>query len=297
MIKMRRNGTIALLAFSVIIFAFARIGYSTEPNGFRNIFFGTHIKELPHLKLIKIGEIGEEKRYIIKDDPLRIGSVELEKIWYIFYGERFASAYVGFRSVINFNRIKKIFFDAYGKGLRVKGHTLEIISWKGDRVDIFLTFNEQDGQGDALYSYKPIMDKNKGILQRGEEEKNVSSSDFPPPVRSFRKNNIEDEIDRNIEEKKAIEKRTDIDEVEKMNLKVKVDIEYEKRVKRIRDRKLMKEELEALKEKCQKRLDELRRQQSRSWPGLSDAYRENEKLKRDCEAEEKQIRDYYKMDD
>ena len=125
---------------------------------------------------------------------------------------------------------------------------------------------------------------------------NVFFSDSPPPYGSFKKQNIEDEIDKSIERKKDVEKRPDVDEGEKVDQKIKLEIEYQKRAKGIRDYQMMRDELDTLKEEYQKKHDELRRQWSRNFPGSStrsDINKEAERFKREYENKAKEIRRYY----
>lgn len=70
--------------------------------------------------------------------------------------------------------------------------------------------------------------------------------------------------------------------------RIRAEIEYENKVIAIRNRKRMREELDALEESCQKKRDEI----SRHW-NRTDLARDLEKLNKDCEKEAKQIREMY----
>jgi hypothetical protein len=82
----------------------------------------------------------------------------------------------------------------------------------------------------------------------------------------------------------------------KADERIKSEIEYEDKSIAIRKRLRMKEQLDALGERCQKKRNELNRQWDRNFPGSvgrSDIIRDLETLRRDCEKEAKQIRDIY----
>lgn len=129
-----------------------------------------------------------------------------------------------------------------------------------------------------------------------DKDGTVFFSDTPPPNGSFKKHDVEDDTDKVIDQKKQIEKRPDMSETEKLDQKIKTEYDYERKARDNRSYKRMRDELEYLDERCQKKRDELRRQLDRHGPGSStrpDIYRELEQVKRDCEKEGKQIRNLY----
>jgi hypothetical protein len=136
-----------------------------------------------------------------------------------------------------------------------------------------------------------------GDVYRWTDDKGtIFFSDSPPPYGSFKKERIEDQIDKTIEQKKEIDKRTDITDSDKLDQKLKIEMEYQKKAKSIRDYDAMREELEALREKYQKKFDELKRQWDRNFPGSlarHDIVDERDKLGREYENEVKRIKKLY----
>ncbi len=125
---------------------------------------------------------------------------------------------------------------------------------------------------------------------------NVFFSDSPPPYGSFKKQNIGDQIDKSIDQRKELEKQSDIDEKDKLDQKIKLEIEYQKKAKAIKDYDAMREELETLREKYQKKDDQLRERWKSSfgWPSTQrDITEERRKLGREYENEAKRIKNLY----
>ncbi len=134
-------------------------GYSNEPNGFRGILFGTNIKELSYIKLRKVQDAGEEKRYVVDKDKMNVGSAQLDRILYIFYDDKFYAVYIQYKSIGNYLKLRDIFVDLYGKGNKTQRGSFQIFIWMGHAVDIFLTYDEVKDEGDVMYTYKPIGDQ------------------------------------------------------------------------------------------------------------------------------------------
>lgn len=90
---------------------------------------------------------------------------------------------------------------------------------------------------------------------------------------------------RSIDQGKKSEKQREEKEIDD---RIKAEIEYENKSIAIRNRRRMREELDALEERCQKKRDEI----SRHW-NRTDLVRDLERLNKDCEKEAKQIREMY----
>jgi hypothetical protein len=157
------NHLVMILIFSLLIIPSSlaqkrQPGYPNEPNGFRNILFGTHIDDLNYVKFVAILETKYDKRCKIWDDKMSIGSADLKEIWYVFYKNRFYSVFIKFNSFLNFSRLKDVFEGLYGKTSQLGG-SFKILSWDGCVVDIFMTYKEKEDKGEVIYVYKPIGDK------------------------------------------------------------------------------------------------------------------------------------------
>ena len=136
-----------------------------------------------------------------------------------------------------------------------------------------------------------------GDVYRWTDDKGtIFFSDSPPPDGSFKKEKIEDQIDKKIEKEKEIDKKSNISESDKLSEKINTEIEDQKKAKSIRDYKLMREELRALEEKYQKKYDQLKSQWDGWSPNSFERHEINEevkKLKREYQEEARKIREYY----
>lgn len=134
------------------------------------------------------------------------------------------------------------------------------------------------------------------IYRWTDKNGNIVFSDSPPASGSFKKQNIKDEVDKVIDQIKDVEKRTDIDASDKLDQKIKLEIDYQKKAKSIRDYDAMREELAALHDRYQKKFEELKRQWNRNFPNSlarHDILEEAEKLKREYEKEVTEIKKLY----
>lgn len=120
----------------------------------------------------------------------------------------------------------------------------------------------------------------------------VYFSDSPPPYGSFKKEKIEDEADQTIRQKQDLEKKTDIDDREKFEQKMRLEEDYQKKAKKIRDYDDMRRELRALDEKYQAKMDEFDRQLRRA-TSTADIYRDREQVRREYYKEIRRIKEHY----
>jgi hypothetical protein len=97
-----------------------------------------------------------------------------------------------------------------------------------------------------------------GVCSAGEiyswtdKNGNTFYSDSPPPSGSFRKQKVEDYVDKTLETRKEIEKST-LPESEKLDEKIKNEVEFQKKAKKQRDYDAMRKELDDLQERCDKK--------------------------------------------
>lgn len=140
-----------------------------------------------------------------------------------------------------------------------------------------------------------------GIVMAGEiyrwVDKNgtIFFSDSPPPEGSFKKQNVEDEIDKVIDQKKNVDKQTDLSEADKSEEKLKIEMDYEKKAKSIRNYNRMREELRALDEKYQEKNDQLDSQLRRGpdQSSRADINQERERIRREYLKEMRRIKEHY----
>jgi len=87
-----------------------------EKNGFKELSFGTSIKDCPQLKYVGIASDGYTKCYRRVDGIEKIGEYKASSIIYCFYKDKFDSVMVEIETVGNIKGILKIMQSEYGKG-------------------------------------------------------------------------------------------------------------------------------------------------------------------------------------
>jgi len=126
----------------------------SEPDGFRGIKWGTEISTLKDMVFVMAID-KDVKRYEKKRDELKIGKAKLDYIQYEFRKGRFYLVEIGFQGIRNFNQVKEIMFETYGKGqsmLEKKEKLTESYFWEGEKTDIIMIFDADEGGGITISS-------------------------------------------------------------------------------------------------------------------------------------------------
>ena len=131
------------------------IAFPNEPDGFRGIKWGTKITHLSGMALVR--NEGMEKYYIKPDEKLKVGEAVVERITYGFYRDEFFRVTIHFKGLMNYLDLKQTLFGVYGEGEQFPGR--DIYTWRGKQVFITIEFKGMLNEGEALYTYKPIMEK------------------------------------------------------------------------------------------------------------------------------------------
>ena len=84
-------------------------------NAFRGIAWGTHVKDIKGMKLVRVGGPSTEF-YTRANDKLVMGKARLTKIEYGFYKDRFYHVWIDSASPADFQALKLAVFATYGKG-------------------------------------------------------------------------------------------------------------------------------------------------------------------------------------
>jgi hypothetical protein len=148
---------------SVSVFA-----YQNEPGDFRGIKWGIHIEKVSDMELALDG--GDLKAYTRKHDKMLLEGSELTSVHYVFYKEHFYCVRVEFKDLLNFRRIRDVFFKTYGEPERQQYYETHF-TWTGNEASITLDYDESKDLGEIGYKYLPI------DLQVAEDEKNRAEED------------------------------------------------------------------------------------------------------------------------
>ena len=128
-------------------------GSQKESADFRGIKWGSNIADLPNMKLL--AEDGALKFYEKGDDRKEIGPVEVDKIVYGFYKDRFYTVMIYYHSPVNFNRIRDTLSESYGKPFQASESEKKLF-WNGEQVNLSLNFDDATNTGRIAYFFKPI---------------------------------------------------------------------------------------------------------------------------------------------
>lgn len=142
------------ILFFLLIFLFPLppLG-AEEPEGFRGIKWGEHIKNIPGMG--KIAPQDHIDIYKKEKDKLQIDETRVKTIEYYFFKDRFMGLYITFDGFYNFTAIKRFMFKAYGPGKK-KNYYLDNFTWLTKSLLITLDYTASTNSGFILYCYLPL---------------------------------------------------------------------------------------------------------------------------------------------
>jgi hypothetical protein len=85
-------------------------------DGFRGIAWGTNVKDIQGMKLVRASRLLGTAFYKRANDKLAMGRARLTKIEYGFYKDRFYHVWIDSASPADFEALKLAVFATYGKG-------------------------------------------------------------------------------------------------------------------------------------------------------------------------------------
>jgi hypothetical protein len=124
-----------------------------EPDEFRGVRWGTPLDQLPGLHVL--AEEGDYKFCENRYDKMAFEQVEVEKIVYGFYKNRFYNAMIYFRTSGKLAELKKALTRRHGDPIQPEQAENKYF-WNGHTVDILMTFDAGSDAGRISYSFKPI---------------------------------------------------------------------------------------------------------------------------------------------
>lgn len=144
-----------ILLVIVLVFLVAGIGvasqneitFQNEPDGFRGLKWG----DAPTEEMVCFGKnLSFQSTYQRKADKLVIGSAKLDEIWYKFnfYSNKFYEAGSHFFSTDNYDILKVIFEERFGKPTKIyKEYGFYVLQWTGEKTEIKLSYNSKNSEG------------------------------------------------------------------------------------------------------------------------------------------------------
>lgn len=147
--------TAGVLAVLIICMAtFACSGSNVErTDTFRGLKWGTPLDDPSLYELL--AQEGDLKFYKKKNEELKVKDVAVESIIYGFHKDRFYNVMIYFKSLENYNRLRDILTQQYGRPLE-PDQAAKKSFWNLDPVNLLLDYAEGAGTGRISYFYKPI---------------------------------------------------------------------------------------------------------------------------------------------
>lgn len=155
-----KNISLLLLLCSTLLSQAQNLKALDEKNGFREMKFGSDIKEFPAMSPIEYESDSLIIFYKLTDDKLKIGSHEVERITYGFYKDKFYLVMIKINGYSNSRGVLDVMTELYGKGDKSNRY-IEKYYWSGDAV--WASYSENSITNDAMiyFSSKTISDRVK----------------------------------------------------------------------------------------------------------------------------------------
>jgi len=152
----------------------------TDPDGFRDIRWGTEISALKDMEQVEQGRSPGTDLvwYTRKEDTFTIGKASLEKIFYSFWMGSFEGVWIDFTGDENFETLKRELFERFGKVLeseelvrkmdREEGRepsrirrSEEFYAWWGKNTEMTLSYSRDRHKGTLNITSKRISEERR----------------------------------------------------------------------------------------------------------------------------------------
>ncbi|ABK18157.1 hypothetical protein Sfum_2477 [Syntrophobacter fumaroxidans MPOB] len=143
----------AALGLALVAVYMLTLAAPSEPVDFRGVRWGSGIGDASGLT--PLAEDGNLKSYEKKNEVLKLEDVNLDKVIYAFYKDRFYQGIAYFRSEADLPKLKQILTRLYGDPVQLEQSTNKFF-WNGENVSLLLSYDAQSGTGRVAYLYKPI---------------------------------------------------------------------------------------------------------------------------------------------
>jgi hypothetical protein len=124
--------------------------------GFHGVRWGENYQHIDDMHLT--GETGKDKVGFRKNETLKMGDVDLDKVEYFFFDDLFYEARVYFKGKAGFDRINQDIIRKYG----IPWHSdaaRNIYMWHYSDIDILLRYYRMQENGHLVFTFKPLMPK------------------------------------------------------------------------------------------------------------------------------------------
>ena len=157
-----RKGVYFILGAYTLGFWAAAFGETFET--FRGIQWGADKKEVSGLTA---GPQRENVEVYTRNENNKVGDIEVESIYYLFYKGKFGAAMINFQGDLRFSILKDALRQKYGTWQRPDA-SVEKYIWDLTDLKIILSFSPGKESGSIDYFYQPI-------VQQREKDKTKAS--------------------------------------------------------------------------------------------------------------------------
>ena len=146
-----RKGIFYILGVYILGIWGAAFGETFET--FRGIQWGADKKEVSGLTA---GPQRENVEVYTRNEDKKVGDIDVESIYYVFYKGKFGAAMINFQGASRFSVLKEALRQRYGTGEK-PDPSGEKYTWDLRDLKIILSFSPGKGNGSIDYFYQPIV--------------------------------------------------------------------------------------------------------------------------------------------
>ena len=168
-----RKGIFLILGVCILGFWGAASGETFET--FRGIQWGADKKEVTGLTP---GPQRENVEMYTRNEEKKVGDIEVESIYYLFYKGKFGAAMINFQGGSRFSILKEALRQKYGAGEKPDS-SVEKYVWDVTDLKITLSFSPGQESGSIDYFYQPIVQqREKDKTKAGQQDTRKRMNDL-----------------------------------------------------------------------------------------------------------------------
>jgi len=165
-----RKGIFLVLGAYILVYWGTAFGETFET--FRGIQWGADKKEVPGLTA---GPQRENVEVYTRNENKKVGDIEVESIYYLFYKGKFGAAIITFRGSRNSSSLKEALHQKYGPSQKPEpsGGTF---GWELPHLKILFQYADKDESGSIDYFFRPVVqerEKDKAKASRQDTRKKL----------------------------------------------------------------------------------------------------------------------------
>ena len=135
-------------------------GDKGPPSSFKGLRWGTNIAELQDMVFLELQD--QLKAYKRQNDALKIESVEIDSLVYLFYEDKFSGLMAEYSGLNTHEKIKELYFSKYGQAVTSQEQK-GVIKWVWpSELMLLIKYDAQAEKGSIFYAYIPLLFQRRG---------------------------------------------------------------------------------------------------------------------------------------